>query len=109
MKIYIAGPMTGVPEHNFPAFDRAKVLLLKDGYEVVSPADIDRAMGFEGLGTTGAPEETKTMLREMFERDIIALFDCDAIYLLKGWMNSVGATAEHAVARRLGLIEYEQD
>ena len=37
-RIYIAGPMTGVAKHNFPAFHAAARLLGQDGWEVVNPA-----------------------------------------------------------------------
>ena len=37
--IYIAGPMSGIPYFNFPAFDTAKAFLILQGWDVVSPAD----------------------------------------------------------------------
>lgn len=39
MTLYISGQMTGKPEHNFPAFNRAADLLGKAGYQVENPAD----------------------------------------------------------------------
>lgn len=38
-KLYIAGPMTGYPDANYPAFHVARDALLAHGYQVVSPAD----------------------------------------------------------------------
>ena len=38
-RIYIAGPMTGHAEHNFPAFHAAAKRLHEAGWEVVNPAD----------------------------------------------------------------------
>ena len=39
---YLAGPMRGYKDYNFPAFDAARDQLVKEGWRVISPADIDR-------------------------------------------------------------------
>lgn len=90
MAIYVAGPMTGLPELNFPAFHAAAAKLRADGHEVINPAELcpDKEMPW----------------RECMKRDIAALVQCDAIYLLPGWENSKGATLEHHIADRLGLV-----
>ena len=41
-KIYIAGPMRGYENFNFPAFDAAAQLYRAIGYEVFNPADKDK-------------------------------------------------------------------
>ncbi|MHB1846903.1 MAG: DUF4406 domain-containing protein, partial [Deltaproteobacteria bacterium] len=38
----MAGPMRGLPDYNFSAFDAARDFLAGLGHDVVSPADIDR-------------------------------------------------------------------
>lgn len=102
--IYIAGPMRGIPEFNFPAFDTAKEKLESEGWVVVSPADMDRTIfGFEGLGTTGNEEIPQELLRQIATSDITALSICDAIYLLEGWSASKGVVAELAFAKWLEL------
>jgi hypothetical protein len=45
-KVYVAGPMTGYPGFNYGAFDEARDLLASEGWDVISPADLDR----ENLG-----------------------------------------------------------
>ena len=40
--IYIAGPMRGVEEYNYPAFDRQAAALEKQGWQVINPAEMDR-------------------------------------------------------------------
>lgn len=39
MRLYLAGPMNGYPEKNFPAFHDAAAKLREVGYEVISPAE----------------------------------------------------------------------
>lgn len=110
--IYIAGPMRGIKHFNFPAFDAAKELLRRD-YEVVSPADLDRAQGFD---ETDFPNDFDWVdlqsigfsLHDAIDRDVKALKRCDAIYMLDGWERSKGAKAEKAMAEWLGLeVMYE--
>jgi nucleoside 2-deoxyribosyltransferase len=100
VRVYIAGPMTGIYKHNFPAFDRVKALLEKLGFEVVSPADIDREMGI----TEDTPfEEVLPRMPEIYARDLQELSTCKAIFMLLGWEASSGAFGEWASARRMGL------
>jgi hypothetical protein len=89
MKIYLSGPMTGLPDNNFPAFHAIAQALRDAGEDVVNPAEInpDASLSWE----------------ECMRADIKALCDCDAIYLLPGWEKSKGAHLELHVAHRLGL------
>lgn len=105
--VYIAGPMRGIEDYNFPAFDRAAKYLADLGHTVLNPADIDRETGFDpqtlptDFDWTQIPKTLS--LKEIVRRDLNAIQKCAAIYLLTGWQNSKGATAEHAVAVWLGL------
>ena len=38
-RIYLSGPMSGLPELNFPAFHAEAARLRALGFEVVNPAD----------------------------------------------------------------------
>lgn len=38
-RIYIAGPMTGLPDFNFPAFNDMAAILRGLGYHVENPAE----------------------------------------------------------------------
>lgn len=101
--IYIAGPMTGYPDYNFPAFDEARDHLERD-WNVISPADLDRAVGFEPTH-----EVTPEFLRDAMRRDINAIMAVDALYALKGWEQSKGASAEVALAKWRGIpVHYEE-
>ena len=90
--IYIAGPMAGLPELNFPAFYQAEKKLMKDGWRVVNPARFDAVFNVYNEGIEGR------MLDAVCEAERAAIPYLDAIYLLKGWENSKGATRELKVA-----------
>ena len=89
-RIYIAGPMTGVPEHNFPAFHAAAERLRQAGWEVVNPAE-------NFGGQTDLPRET------YLRADVALLVTCNAIAMLGGWEESRGAKLEYLLARELGM------
>lgn len=88
-RVYIAGPMTGLPQLNFPAFHATAQKWRGLGYEVVNPAEL-------------CPDPAASW-HDCMRKDIAALVTCDAIVLLPGWANSKGATLEHHIADRLGM------
>lgn len=92
-RIYIAGPMRGMPEHNFPAFNRAAEQLRADGWIVCSPVDVGRLFA----------NDPNIHGSEYLREDLLHLVRCSAIALLPGWERSVGARCEVAVAITLGL------
>jgi hypothetical protein len=99
--------MRGWKHYNFPEFDRVGGLLLNAGFEVVSPADLDRAHGFDPWELP-ANHDWSTVpegfdLKAAFHRDIQAVADCTHICLLDGWTASVGARCEYFAAQWLGL------
>jgi hypothetical protein len=94
MRIYLSGPMTGVPDFNYPAFHAAAATLRRMDYSVFNPAE-------SFAGRTDLPRET--YLRE----DVAALANCDVVVLLPGWRSSRGATLEAAIAEACGLAVWE--
>ncbi len=88
-RIYIAGPMTGYPELNFPFFNTAAKSLREQGHDAVNPAEI----------VTDQSADWQTCMRA----DIAQLVTCDAILLLPGWETSKGATLEAHIAHSLGM------
>ena len=89
-RVYIAGPMTGYAELNFPAFRTEAAALRSVGLEVINPAEIniDPSAGWSAC----------------MRADIAQLVTCDRIHLLPGWSRSKGASLEHHIGRALGLL-----
>lgn len=105
-RVYIAGPMRGYPQFNFPAFDAAKADWEREGWSVVSPADMDRLHDnhpAEVYETATASTQPPKIFAHYMRRDIAALLEVEAIAFLPGWEKSVGARVEYTVARALGL------
>jgi hypothetical protein len=94
--------MTGRAWFNYPVFDSARDWLVRMGFEVVSPADVERAaVGFEGLAFPQV--EGWFQLRDTVRRCLEEVQGCAGIVLLPEWYQSAGARAELGVARWLGL------
>ena len=88
MKIYISGKMNG--DDNFKEkFDIAEKHCIENNWkEIINPANLTR------------PSNWSTALK----RDLKILNECGAIYMIKDWKESKGATLEHWYAKRYGLI-----
>jgi hypothetical protein len=92
-KIYIAGPMSDMPDFNFPAFYAAEEKLRRTGCKMVF---------------NPARQGADIPYREALAVDLQWICNhADAIALLPGWRESKGATAERAVAMALGLSVIE--
>lgn len=96
MKIYIAGPMRGIPDFNFPAFKEATATLREAGHQVVSPHEKDEAVpGFD----PGRAETLSVLCgADTMSWDLQQVLAAEAIVLLSGWENSRGAQLERLVA-----------
>lgn len=88
-RVYLSGPMSGLPEHNFPAFNAEAARLRGLGYDVVNPVDINPDPGLSW--------------HQCLRNDLAALLTCDGVALLDGWQGSAGAHLEVHVAHRLGM------
>jgi len=89
MKIYLSGPMTGLPNNNYPAFNEAARKLRAKGYRVLNPAEIE-------------PPEIPTWKNYMREC-IKMLMSANAVAMLPGWSQSRGASIEVDLALNLGM------
>ena len=89
MKLYIAGPMTGMADFNYAAFLVAAEKLRDTGYDVECPAEHDLPDGTDWTA----------YVRHGIKR----LLDCDAVATLPAWEHSKGARLEVLIAERLGM------
>ncbi len=110
MLIYLAGPMRGKPLFNFAAFDYWRDVLVSRGYAVISPADMDREVGFDPA-TLPADWNWNVIpatfdMEAAMDRDIAGVRRCDAIFMLDEWASSKGAIAENALAVWCGKAIY---
>lgn len=88
-KIYLAGPMSNLPDLNFPAFNAEAVRLRAMGYEVENPAEVQLPEG--------------ATWSDYMRADLPLLLKCDTVVLLPGWNHSRGARLEAHLARELGM------
>lgn len=102
MRLYCAGPMRGLPEYNYPAFRELKAQLLMMGHLPISPVDRDKESGFNEK--TDIP--TQDFMRKALEWDLQQVCRSDGVVVLPGWRKSLGARAEVATARAVGLPVY---
>ena len=103
MIIYLAGPMSGLPRHNFEAFDAAQKQLESEGHCVISPANLSRGLGLTDWdGETLVLNDTQRYADGM-RRDVQAIMLCHQIVVLDGWAESRGAKVEVALAQILGI------
>lgn len=88
-RIYIAGPMSGLPDFNYPAFNALAAEMRAQGFHVENPAE-------------NPVPECGTWAGYM-RMAIAQLVTCDAVYLLPGWRKSKGARVEAKLAETLGI------
>lgn len=90
-KIYIAGKIGFLPEHEYIAnFKQGKIEAAAAGYTPLSPVDL--------------PHDHDRTWKSYMKEDLRALKECDAIYMLSNWKDSRGARIEHWFAKRYGKI-----
>jgi hypothetical protein len=104
MKVYLAGPMRGLPQNNHPAFFAAAKRWEDQGHEVMNPAQTSRAMGYNG-----ALADTDPHRRLVMYLDIGCIYHAEAVVVLPGWERSGGATVEVALAVFLQLPIFDAE
>jgi hypothetical protein len=88
-RLYVAGPMTGIKDANYPAFNAAATKLRALGFEVENPAE--------------NPEPSCGSWLAYMRMAVVQVSKVDGLILLPGWEKSKGARVEFNLAVGLGL------
>lgn len=86
-RLYVAGPMTGYAEFNYPAFATATADLRAAGFVVENPAD----------------NPVQSSWLDYMRLSLRQISWVDGVAVLPGWDLSRGAVLEVDIAQRLGL------
>jgi hypothetical protein len=100
-RVYLSGAMRHRPYFQFPQFDYWRDKLIEAGYDVVSPADLDRAEGFDPIARNSENDQLGICddvqdVRKLLKRDIDALATCHSLALMPDCAGSRGVKAEVA-------------
>lgn len=90
MILYIAGPMTGLVDFNYPAFFAAERSLSELGHTVLNPARTDS-------------REHCVDWTDYMRASLIDIAHAEGIALLDGWHHSRGAALEYRLGHDLGI------
>lgn len=85
-RIFISGPMSDLPDMNYPAFHRLAAALRAQGHHVENPAE-----------NPAQPDWPSYMALSLAQ-----MLTCQEVVLLPGWEQSSGAVWEASVAHGLG-------
>ena len=95
MIIYIAGPMSGLPDSNYPAFHAAAAALRAADHTVLNPAE-----------NPAPPEGHPNPWQYYMRMSLKQIADAESLYMLNGWENSEGASIEQWLAIHLSYDVY---
>jgi hypothetical protein len=110
--LYLAGPMSGIPQYNYPEFHRIAKELRDAGYTVISPAESDgpelqkeALASTDGLVGGAMPVDARNVKvggeswGQIMARDVQLIFEkCDGVVVMKNWGKSRGARLEVFIA-----------
>jgi hypothetical protein len=106
--VYLAGPITGMPDANRQAFADAEAELTAHGWRVHSP--IGHPLSHEAYleaEQLGIDYRTGPLYQRLMRDCYETILAADRVYLLDDWEKSHGATTEAFFATRIGTPVYE--
>ncbi len=113
-RFYLAGPMTGIEQFNFPLFHEVAAKLRAQGYDIVSPAELDSpAVQAAALKSKDGKLDAQGKIAgetwgDILAKDVKLVADnIDGIILLPGWYKSRGANLESTVGLLVNTRPFE--
>lgn len=110
---YLAGPMSGIPQFNYPEFHRIASVLRDAGYQIESPAELDTpeqqkfAMESKNGDAGVFVRQTGITWGDTLAKDVKLVSDkVDGIIAMHNWYISRGARLEVFVATLVGKPVY---
>lgn len=104
--VYLAGPMRGITDYNYPLFFSVADRLRAMGYKVENPA---QNCGITLSLAVYNATHTSKQFADYMKADLCNLSRADAICLLPGWRSSQGARLEYHIAMELGMPTFRWD
>ena len=103
--LYLSGAMRNQHQWGFAAFDRAAKQLRRAGYNVINPAEMDRAIHIHEYTERVTPQHFRRFLR----RDAAAIARSNGIAQIPGWERSEGSLVEQTLGQFLinGGVDFE--
>ena len=93
--IYLSGPMSGLPDFNYPAFHATAKRLRALGHTVLNPAEVDELHN----PTPGTHQPWHWYMRHALRM----IADAEEVVVLDGWSKSRGALEEVRIAGMLDI------
>lgn len=91
MKVYVAGPITGIPDGNRPQFEAAVFWLRANTHwEIISPLEMDTPEEFVATMT----DHYGSVYWQRMVEDFKMVVSVDGLVLLAGWEKSKGVRIE---------------
>lgn len=116
---YLAGPMTGIPQFNYPEFFRIAKALRAEGFDIISPAEQDSPAKLELIlespdGDLSKMPPSVGTWGDFLSHDVKLIADgVNGIFFMPGWQKSRGARLEAFVgitcAKELAEIDWYGD
>jgi hypothetical protein len=111
-KLYLAGPMTGYPQFNFPLFFKAAEIARSWGFDIISPAELDAENNEDYEIASNSPDgalgSTTQTYGDYLGRDVKIIADegVEGILFLPRWEESKGARLEAYVSLQQGHTKF---
>ena len=100
MKLYLMGPMAGLPDFNFPAFNKKAAELRALGHHVFNPAEVEPEMYAKIASEAKKADFHNSGYRNTLGNELKWICEnAEGVYALRNWEHSYGAGAEFAAAK----------